>query len=281
MEDEEPYFRPRSPPYPPPNYIATTPPDSPPEYNETHPFLPEIEYQDPNNISTYVFICFIQDYTTFLREYLVHLEDENYITTDDYGYYNSFIDICNEINTDEGDDDTFETYRATLEPLMEWMTEECGQMNVYHEQDMRNALAYVNRQQPAEQGAPEAAPTGVANRTRSKQPATGFEIPPNKRSTNIITLEPTKQEGVRIKLSDGKEYTYDEIKDMWRFSNTQTPLRHIYTEEDKQKINDLIDLATKGGKKTRKNKKKVKKTRKARKNKSKKVRKPNNTRKNK
>jgi DNA ligase-1 len=41
---------------------------------------------------------------------------------------------------------------------------------------------------------------------------------------------------LRIKLSDGKEYTHDEIKDMWRFSKEQTPLRHPYTEEDKQKI---------------------------------------------
>jgi hypothetical protein len=81
---------------------------------------------------------------------------------------------------------------------------------------------------------------------------------------------------VRIKLSDGKEYTHDEIKDMWRFSKEQTPLRHPYTPEDKQKITELLEFA-KGGKKTRKNKRKSKKTRKIRKNKSKKVRKNKRT----
>jgi len=229
-----------------------------------HPFLPEQDYEDPNTISTYDFIYFIQDYTPFLREYLDHLEDENYITPDDYGYYNSFIDICNEINTDEGDDGTFEQYREQVEPLMEWMTEECGQMNLYYEKDLRDA----------QQAAPEqAAPIGVASRTRSKRPASKFEIPPAKKGTNMISLEPTKQEALRIKLSDGKEYTYPEIKDMMQFSKDQTPLRHPYTPEDKQKIADLLDFAIKGGKKTRKNKRKSKKTRKVRKNNSKKVRK--------
>lgn len=231
---------------------------------ERHPFLPEQEYEDANNISTYDFIYFIQDYSAFLRRYLNYMLRENYITADDYGYYNSFIDICNEINTDHGDDGTFEQYREQVEPLMEWMTEECGQMNVYYEQYERNAIAQ------------EEAPTGVASRTRSKRPASAFEIPPAKKGTNMISLEPTKQEALRIKLSDGKEYTHDEIKDMWRFSKEQTPLRHPYTEEDKQKINELLEFA-KGGKKTRKNKRKSKKTRKVRKNKSKKVRKNKRT----
>jgi hypothetical protein len=160
---------------------------------------------------------------------------------------------------------------------MEWMTEECGHMNEYYEQGLGNANAAIVQRQAA----PEVAgPTGVASRTRSKRPATGFQIPPSKRGTNMITLEPTKQEAVRIKLSDGKEYTYDEIKDMWRFSKEQTPLRHPYTPEDKQKITDLINLVTKGGKKrtiknkkTYKNKPKTKKYKKNRKTKSRRNRK--------
>jgi hypothetical protein len=231
---------------------------------ERPPFLPEQEYEDPNNISTYDFIYFVQDYTSFLRKYLDYMLRENYITADDYGYYNSFIDICEGINTDHGDDGTFEQYRATIEPLMEWMTEECGQMNVYYEQYERNAME-------------EAAPTGVASRTRSKRPASAFEIPPNKKGMDTFTFGPRRQEGVRIMLSDGKEYTYPEIKNMWNWNKTITPRRHPYTEEDKTKIEKLIEFATKGGKKTRKNKRKSKKTRKVRKNKSKKVRKNKRT----
>jgi len=238
-----------------------------------HPFLPEQEYEDPEVISTYDFIYFVQDYTPFLREYIDYLIITDVINFDEHGYYNSFIDICNNIDTDEGDDGTFETYRATLEPFMEWMTEECGHMNVYYEQDMRNAQEAAAQRNVAV----EVAPTGIASRTRSKGPASGFELPPAKKGTNMISLEPTKQEALRIKLSDGKEYTHDEIKDMWRFSKEQTPLRHPYTQEDKQKIKDFIDFATKGGKKTRKNKKKAKKTRKVRKNKSKKAKKNNKT----
>lgn len=241
------------------------------------PLIPEQEYEDPNNISTYDFIYFIQDYTPFLREYLDYMLRENYITADDYGYYNSLIDICEEINTNHGDDGTFETYRVQVEPLMEWMTEECGQMNLYYEEDLRNDHAAIDQQQAVQEQAPEGVPETVASRTRSKRPASAFEIPPAKKGTNMISLEPTKQEELRIKLSDGKEYTHTEIKDMWRFSKEQTPLRHPYTAEDKQKINELLEFA-KGGKKTRKNKKKAKKTRNVRKNKSKKAKK---TRKNK
>jgi hypothetical protein len=146
---------------------------------------------------------------------------------------------------------------------MEWMTEECGHMNAYHEQDMRNAQEAAAQQNVAL----EAAPTGVASRTRSKRPASEFEIPPAKKGTNMVSLEPTKRDAVRIKLSDGKEYTYDEIKDMWRFSKEQTPLRHPYTEEDKQKIRELIDFATKGGKRKSKKTKKTRKTKKPRKTK--------------
>lgn len=217
-----------------------------------HPFLPEQEYDDPNVISTYDFIYFVQDYSAFLREYLNYMLRENYITANDYGYYSSYLDICNEINTDYGDDGTFEEYREEVEPLMEWITDECGQMNVYYEQEAQAAVAQQNF----------AEPIGIATRTRSKRPASKFEIPPSKKGTNMISLEPTIQDAVRIKLSDGKEYTYDEIKDMWRFSKEQTPLRHPYTQEDKQKIKDFIDFATKGGKRKTRKGKKVKKTKK-------------------
>jgi len=103
------------------------------------------------------------------------------------------------------------------------------------------------------------APTksNVANRTRSKRQidelAEYEQIPPPKRGTDIISMESTKQGVPRITLSDGKEYTLDEIKDMWKYSKVQTPLRHPYTEEDKQKIQDFINFA-KGGKRRRKQK---------------------------
>jgi hypothetical protein len=226
---------------------------------EQHPFLPEQNYE--TDMSTYDFIYFVQDYTPFLEEYL-HYMHETYIEYTEIGYYNSFIDICNEINTNHGDDGTFERYRATLEPFMDWITEQCGQMNAFHEQNMRNDRNQQNV-------AVEAAPTGIASRTRSKRPATNFEIPPAKKGTNMISLEPTKQEALRIKLSDGKEYTYEEIKDMLRFSKDQTPLRHRYTLEDKQKIKEFLEFATKGGKKIKSKKTKKNKTKKQRKSRNK------------
>ena len=226
---------------------------------EQHPFLPEQNYE--TDMSTYDFIYFVQDYTPFLEEYL-HYMHETYIEYTEIGYYNSFIDICNEINTNHGDDGTFERYRATLEPFMEWITEQCGQMNAFHEQNMRNDRNQQNV-------AVEPAQTGIASRTRSKRPATNFEIPPAKKGTNMISLEPTKQEALRIKLSDGKEYTYEEIKDMLRFSKDQTPLRHRYTLEDKQKIKEFLEFATKGGKKIKSKKTKKNKTKKQRKSRNK------------
>jgi hypothetical protein len=208
---------------------------------ERHPFLPEQDYE--TDMTTYDFIYFVQDYSPFLREYLDYLYDsDDPEDIDDHGYYTSFIDICNEIDTDIGDDGTFETYRATVEPFMEFITEECGQMNAYYEESMREIPEEVD------------SPKGVASRTRSNRPASGFEIPPSKRGRNAMTLGPIKQDGVRIKLSDGQEYTYGELKHMWDWNKTMTPYRHPYTAEDKQKINDLLDLATKGGKKTNKRK---------------------------
>jgi len=245
---------------------------------ERHPFLPEQDYE--TDMTTYDFIYFVQDYSPFLREYLDYLYDSDepeYI--DDHGYYTSFIDICNEIDTDEGDDGTFETYRATVEPFMEFMTEECGQMNAYYEESMQldkeEAAAQRNTDEQAD------SPKGVASRTRSKRPASGFEIPPSKRGRNAMTLGPIKQDGVRIKLSDGQEYTYGELKHMMEWNNTMTPYRHPYTAEDKQKIKDLMDLATKGGKKTNKRKSNTKKTNKRKSNKRKSNKRKSNKRKSK
>jgi hypothetical protein len=223
---------------------------------ERHPFLPEQDYE--TDMTTYDFIYFVQDYSPFLREYLDYLYDSDEPEDiDNHGYYTSFIDICNSIYTDEGDDGTFETYRATVEPFMEFITEECGQMNAYYEESMREIPEEVD------------SPKGVASRTRSKRPASGFEIPPSKRGRNAMTLGPIKQDGVRIKLSDGKEYTYGELKHMWDWNKTMTPYRHPYTAEDKQKINDLLDLATKGGKKSNKGKSNKRKSNKRKSNKRK------------
>jgi len=58
-----------------------------------HPFLPEQEYEDPEVISTYDFIYFVNDYTPFLREYLNYMHD-NYREYEDLRYYNYFIDFA-------------------------------------------------------------------------------------------------------------------------------------------------------------------------------------------
>uniref|UniRef100_A0A6C0K3X9 Uncharacterized protein n=1 Tax=viral metagenome TaxID=1070528 RepID=A0A6C0K3X9_9ZZZZ len=226
---------------------------------ENRRHLPEQDYEDPNNISTYDFIYFVQDYRPFLLSYI---NDKYRDDPDEVGYLTSFIDVCEGINTTAEDDGSFEQYRPTIEPLMEWVTLWAQSMNEF----------YAQQQQEQPGG-----PTGVASRTRSKHPSSVFEIPPNKKGTDTFTFAPTRQEGVRITLSDGKEYTYPEIKNMWNWNKTITPRRHSYTEEDKNKIAQLIEFATKGGKKTRKNKRNSKKTRKVRKNKSKKVRKNKRT----
>ena len=246
------------------------------EEEEIHPFLPIQDYRNPEVISTYDFIYFIQDYSQFLRDYIDFLYNpaDNQEEADVNNYFKSFIDICEGINTDNGDDGTFDQrYRDTLEPLMEFMTQSCEDMNMYSEQNAQAAVAQENLELAQDEVHNADAPTGVASRTRSKRPASEFELPPAKRGTNVMTQGPTTQHAVRVKLSDGKEYTYGELKHMWEWNKTMTPYRHPYTEEDKQKITELIDFATKGGKKTRKNKKKTKKTQKSRKNKSKKVKK--------
>jgi hypothetical protein len=233
---------------------------------EEHPFLPEQDYEDPNVISTYDFIYFVDDYSPFLREYLDHLYDTNDPEeADDNGYFKSFIDICSNIDTNQGDDGTFESYRATLEPFMEFMTQSCDSMNAYYEEQTRNRMELEGQENIEET-------KNIASRTRSKGPASGFEIPQSKRGTNVMTQGPTTQDAVRIKLSDGKEYTYGEVKHMMEWNKNMTPYRHPYTPGDKQKINELLEFA-KGGKKTRKNKRKARKTKKTRKTKSKKAKK--------
>lgn len=224
------------------------------------PFLPEQDYE--TDMSTYDFIYFVQDYRPFLLSYINNKYSDD---PDEVGYLTSFIDVCEGINTTTEDDGSFEQYRPTIEPLMEWVTLWAQSMNEFYTQ-----------QQEQEQHV-AASSTGVASRTRSKRPASAFEIPPAKKGMDAFTFGPRRQEGVRITLSDGKEYTYPEIKNMWNWNKTITPRRHPYTEEDKQKITELLEFATKGGKKTRKNKRKSKKTRKARKNKSKKARKNKRT----
>ena len=221
---------------------------------ENRQHLPEQEYE--RDISTYDFIYFVQDYRPFLLSYINNKYRND---PDEVGYLTSFIDVCEGINTTREDDGSFEQYRPTIEPLMEWVTLWAQSMNEFYAQQQQQ------QQQPPV--------PGVASRTRSKHPSSVFEIPPNKKGMDTFTFGPTRQEGVRITLSDGKEYTYPEIKNMWNWNKNITPKRHPYTEEDKNKIAQLIEFATKGGKKTRKNKRNSKKTKKARKNKSKKARK--------
>lgn len=231
---------------------------------EREPHLPNMNYE--TDLSTRDFIYFVQDYSQFLREYINNRYRDD---PEEVGYLSSFIDISNGINADTSEEEEYyERYRESLQPFMEWITLWAEDMNNFYENEF-----FANR--PQEPIIEEVA-RGIAGRTRSKRPFAGkFEIPPPKRGTNIIRWEPTTQEGVRITLSDGKSYTYNEIKDMWRFSKVQTPYRHAYTQDDIQKIKDLIEFATEGGKRkrTRTRTRKIKKSRKTKKLKNKKVRK--------
>jgi len=109
------------------------------------------DYADEEVISTYDFIYFVDGISPFLKEYLDYLHDENrtkynkqdYIETTDYNEYNSLIDRCEEIVAEfnkrhiDEDDGTFNTYRAELMPLMEWITQEYRYMKKYYLEDMR------------------------------------------------------------------------------------------------------------------------------------------------
>lgn len=109
-------------------------------------------------------------------------------------------------------------------------------------------------------GAP-VADTGMANRTRSKRPREGEElaefeqIQPARRQTSVFTLETTVKPGATITLSDGKQYDINEIRNMWTSDKIRTPLRHPYTQEDKDKIMAFLGFSKKGGKRARKTKK--------------------------
>lgn len=120
-------------------------------------------------------------------------------------------------------------------------------------------------------GAP-VADTGMANRTRTKRPREGEElaefeqVQPATRQTSVFTLETTVKPGATITLSDGKQYNINEIRNMWTSNKTITPLRHPYTQGDKDKIMAFLGYSTNGGKRARKTKKSSK-TKKARKTK--------------
>ena len=226
------------------------------EEEHLYSHLPNINYE--SDLSTRDFIYFVQDYYQFLTAYINNKYRDD---PDEVGYLTSFIDICNGINADTSqEEEYYERNRESLQPFMEWVTLWAEDMNNF----------YANNYRPQQQPVVEEVVKGISSRTRSKRPfADEFEIPPSKRGRNMITLEPIKQDGVRITLSDGKSYTYDEIKYMLQFSRVKTPLRHTYTSQDIQKIDSLIELVTKGGKrKTKRRTIKSKKSRKTRKQKN-------------
>ena len=239
------------------------------EQEQQYQHIPEENYQ---NMTTGLFINFVQNYRLFLLDYINNRYHDD---PDEVGYLTSFIDVCQGIDIDTGENVNYDDYRATIQPLMEWVTLWAEDMNEFYVNN------YQDREQPAlaEENIAENIAESIADRTRSKRSATSFEIPIAKRGRNAMTLQPTQQNAVRIKLSDGKEYTYGEIKHMWKWNKTMTPYRHDYTREDKQKIIDLIDFATKGGKKTRKVKKINKSNKTKRPRKSKRSRKSKKTKK--
>jgi hypothetical protein len=119
------------------------------------------DYADEKVTSTYEFINFIDSKAQFLKEYLeyLHDEDENltkyndedYIETNDYNEYNSLIDRCEEIiayREKRGinyDDSTFNTYRAEVMPLMEWITQEYPYMKNYYEKQHEEFIKSLNQ----------------------------------------------------------------------------------------------------------------------------------------
>jgi hypothetical protein len=164
--------------------------------------------------------------------------------------------------------------KYNIQPLGQVMEEYYPRQISYYEEDVLHGDENIINQQimdlyNAFTGViPQQAPPVVGKkRTRSTAPIEGdlaeYQMLPNypKKGVNAITLEPIKQGVPRITLSDGKEYTLDEIKDMWKYSKVQTPLRHPYTEEDKQKIQDFINFA-KGGKRRRHKRRKTRKQKK-------------------
>ena len=78
--------------------------------------------------------------------------------------------------------------------------------------------------------------------TRSiAEPSLSDGIPDKKRKINYFTQECIK-DGYRIKLGDNIEYSYEEIKSMWRWNSVMTPLKYYYTEKDKEDIIKFISV---------------------------------------
>ena len=135
----------------------------------------------------------------------------------------------------------------------------------YYDDYYRNLFGNIYQNNPRNNisqqlATPVAAPVRTSKRLRGEN-ASDLDIGPRQRRQDIITMEPVK-EGATITLSDGKKYTLDEVRNMWRFSKIQTPLRHIYTEEDKQKIKRFLDQFKGGKKRTRRGRKRRGTTRK-------------------
>jgi hypothetical protein len=91
--------------------------------------LPEQDYTKDEIISTFDFIYFVQDYTQFLTAY-INDKYKNY--PDELNKYTRFLEFCNGINTDHGDDGSFEEKRAYLLPFMTWVTEIAPDMNKFY-----------------------------------------------------------------------------------------------------------------------------------------------------
>ena len=67
-----------------------------------------------------------------------------------------------------------------------------------------------------------------------------YEVFRNDFLISLLSFNGTKLRLKKHPYVDGKEYTYNEIKNMWLSSQIQTPLRHPYTDEDREKITTTI-----------------------------------------
>jgi hypothetical protein len=142
------------------------------EQQQQYQHIPEENYQ---NMTTGLFINFVQNHRLFLLDYI---NNRYYNDPDEVGYLTSFIDVCQGIDVETGENVNYEDYRETIQPLMEWVTLWAEDMNEFY---INN---YQDREQPAlaEQVAPESVAKSIADRTRSKRPATSFEMPPAKKA---------------------------------------------------------------------------------------------------
>jgi len=145
----------------------------------------EQDYANEKVTSTYEFINFVDSHSPFLKEYLEYLHnedknrtkynDEDYIETDDYNEYNSLIDRCEEIlayynkRGIEYDDSTFNTYRAELMPLMEWITQEYPYMKNYYEKEEEEFIKSLNQERnnnTTKKGGKKPSRKGSKNKTK-------------------------------------------------------------------------------------------------------------------